>query len=343
MAVRVLSFHRTYACRDSGVCCSSAWPIPVERDRLSLIRDAMRRGELRPAAGRPEAALVPVPDAPAETPVVLGVSGTHCVFFDAGQGHHCRVQHALGHSALPLACRQFPRVTVQTPLGTSVTLSHYCPTAAGLLRSDERVTIVMDTPAFAPTGEYIGLDVREALPPLLRPDVLMDWEAWRTLEDHAVRQLCDASETAEEGLSRLHTAVEHLQHWRPGSASLAVAIDDAFGLARRESQAYRPDSSRRLAEVLAAIQPDAPDTRAIQALDTKEPRAPATVERRFLAAHAFANWTGYLGHGVRSWFRSVEAAFALLDAGYGVSHADLLLRHLADTAALTQSGNQADR
>jgi hypothetical protein len=274
---------------------------------------------------------------------VLGVVGAHCVFFDAGQGHHCRVQHALGHSALPLACRQFPRVTVQTPLGTSVTLSHYCPTAADLLRATGPVTIVTDAPAFPAGGEYVGLDVREALPPLLCPDVLMDWKAWRALEDHAVHLLCDVADTADEGLSRLHTAVERLRQWRPGSASLPVAIDDAFGLAKSETRAYRPDRERRVAEVLAAIPPDARDSRAISAPDTQEPRASATVERRFLAAHAFANWTGYQGHGVRSWFRSIEAAFALLDAGYPVATADLLLRHLADTAALTQAWNQADR
>jgi len=234
-------------------------------------------------------------------------------------------------------------VTVQTPRGTSVTLSHYCPTAAGLLHTPGPVTVVTDAPAFPAGGEYVGLDVRDALPPLLRPDVLMDWDAWRALEDHAVHLLCHVAETADEGLSRLHTAVEHLRQWRPGSTSLAIAIDGAFGLASGETQAYRPDSRSRVAEVLAAIPPGARDSRAIPTTASQVPRASAMVEKRFLAAHAFASWTGYQGHGVRSWFRSIEAAFALLDAGYPIAAADLLLRHLADTAALTQSWNQADR
>ena len=265
------------------------------------------------------------------------------MFFDAAEVHHCRVQHALGHSALPLACRQFPRVTVQTPLGTFVTLSHYCPTAAGLLPSPGPVTIVTNAPAFPDGGEYVGLDVREALPPLLRPDVLMDWESWRALEERAVHLFCHVAETADEGLSRLRTAVEHLRQWRPGPTSLATAIDAAFGLASRETRAYRPDNARRVAEVLAAIPRGVLHGNPTPKTDSQAPRASALVERRFLAAHAFASWTGYQGHGVRSWFRGIEAAHALLDAGYSIATADLLLRHLADTSALTQSWNQADR
>ena len=342
MDVRVLSFHRSYACQDSGVCCSSAWPIPVEREPLALIREALTSGALRPAVGSSAAALARAPEAPPDTPAVLGLSGSHCVFFDAGQVHHCRVQHVLGHSALPLACRQFPRVTVQTPLGVSVTLSHYCPTAAGLLETAGPVTVVSGAPAFPAGGEYVGLDVRDALPPLLRPDVLMDWEAWRTLEDHAVHLLCHIAATANEGLSRLHTAVEHLRQWRPGSSALAIAINSAFSLASSRTETYRPDRERRVADVLAAIPPGVRETTPIPMGGAHAPRASAEAERRFLAAHAFASWTGYEGHGVRSWFRSLEAAYALLEAGYAIATADLLLRHLADTAALTRSWNQAE-
>ena len=307
-----------------------------------LINDALARGLLRPTSGSRQSALTPAPQAPPDSPAVLAVSGSHCVFFDAAEVHHCRVQHALDHSALPLACRQFPRVTVQTPLGTSVTLSHYCPTAAGLLEARGPVTIVENAPAFPDGGEYVGLDVREALPPLLRPDVLMDWESWRALEERAVHLLCHVAETADEGLSRLRTAVEDLRQWRPGSTSLATAIDAAFGLASSQTQACQPDTARRVAEVLAAIPRGVLDNSTPQP-DTQAPRASALVERRFLAAHAFASWIGYQGHGVRSWFRSIEGAYALLDAGYSVATADLLLRHLADTSALTQSWNQADR
>jgi hypothetical protein len=344
MAVRVLSFHATYACRDAGVCCTSAWPIPVERDRLAVLQDALSSGALQPAAGTPGHAWCTVPDAPADTPAVLSVAGTQCVFFDTGRHHHCRIHHALGHSTLPLACRQFPRVTVQTPLGPSVTLSHYCPTAAGLLRGDEPVRIVSDAPAFPVAGEYVGLDARDALPPLLRPEVLMDWEAWHRLEDHSVDVLCNVAQTPEEGLGRLREAVERLRAWRPGSQPLLTAVDEAFHRTRGEASEFRLDTARRVAEVLGAAPQRAPGTGPPLPEHVPRPlfRAPREVEQRFLAAHAFASWTGYQGRGLRAWLRGIEAAYALLDAGYGVARADLLLRHLADATALTRVWNRAE-
>jgi hypothetical protein len=38
-----LNFHVAYACRDSGMCCTSGWPIPVERDRVDLIEQAIAK------------------------------------------------------------------------------------------------------------------------------------------------------------------------------------------------------------------------------------------------------------------------------------------------------------
>lgn len=248
----------------------------------------------------------------------------------------------MGHAALPLACRQFPRVTVQSPLGTSVTLSHYCPTAARLLHANDRAAIVLGGPAFPDSGEYVGLDVRDSLPPLLRPDILMDWPSWHRWEEHSIELLCDVATTAEEGLGRLRAAVEDIRRWRPHSMPLDRAIDEAFDVATGPVPVYRPDGPSRTADVLAAV-PVAVRGRMPRPDRPPVPRASSAVERRLLAAHAFASWTAYLGHGVRSWFRGIEAAFALLEAGYGVSGADLLLRHLADTPALIRAWNQADR
>ena len=343
MAVRVLSFHRSYACQDSGVCCTSGWPIPVEQDRLIQIQKTLESGVLRAASGSSRTALVAHPDAPAESPAVLGLAGHECVFFDRGEQRHCRIQHTIGHAALPLACRQFPRISVQTPAGISVTLSHYCPTAAELLRLDETVSILTDTSAFPGDGEYVGLDVRESLPPLLCPDVLMDWESWLVWEERSVRLLCDVADTAEDGVSRLHAAVEDLRRWRPGSDSLSIAITRAFDRASSAFKPYRVDGPSRTAEVLAAIPKSAQRLAHRYAERARGPgRESADAEKRFLAAHAFANWTAYTGNGLRAWFRSLEAAYALLGAGYGLAGTDLLLRHLADSAALTRIWNRAD-
>jgi hypothetical protein len=61
----------------------------------------------------------------------------------------------------------------------------------------------------------------------------------------------------------------------------------------------------------------------------------------FLAAHAFANWTAHLGQGLRSWLRSVEAAYVLVNE-LGVRQTDLLLRHLADPNELARVWSRAE-
>ncbi len=206
------------------------------------------------------------------------------------------------------------------------------------MRASGPVSIVTNAPAFPEQGEYVGLDVRAALPPLLCPDVLMDWDSWHALEDRAVHLLCHVARTPEEGLNWLHGAVEHLRRWRPGSMSLGMAIEEAFKRAGGERLIHHVDRQRRMAEVMAAVPPGDYDR---PAPSGETPRESMAVQQRFLAAHAFASWTGYAGHGIRAWFRSIEAAHVLLEA-YGVARADLLLRHLADTSALTDTWNRAE-
>jgi len=64
--------------------------------------------------------------------------------------------------------------------------------------------------------------------------------------------------------------------------------------------------------------------------------------RRFLAAHAFANWTAHLGPGLRTWWRSLDAAHTLARR-YGVRHADLLLRHVGDPNELAAYWSAIER
>jgi hypothetical protein len=69
-----------------------------------------------------------------------------CVFYRTAPAGSCDLHHALGHPALPLACQQFPRMSVTAGGRTSVTLSHYCPTARALLDSSSTVSIVEEPP-----------------------------------------------------------------------------------------------------------------------------------------------------------------------------------------------------
>lgn len=326
-----LALHASYGCRDSGACCTAGWPIPIEPANLARAEQAAHSGRLRSPAGATPLFERP-PHAPDEAPALVAVHQGACVFYRRDGAARCALHRALGHAALPLACRQFPRVSVQDPRGTSITLSHYCPTAASLLEADGGLRIEEDPPAFPAGGEYVGLDVRQALPPLLRPDMLMDWNAWWQWERESIA-LIDAASSSHEALARLHDAVEHVRTWRPSDGALGDRVTTAFARARLVApRSDAPaDADALVAAVVDAIPAELRDTRsmALRAVAVE-----ADTRRRFLAAHAFANWTAHLGQGLRTWLRSLEAADVLLRRGLAVRDVDLWIRHLADPNVL---------
>ena len=327
MTVRCLTFHARYACRDSGACCTAGWPIPVEADRLTMIAAAVGAGRLVPPSSARPLWIQPA-DAPASTPAQLQFDERGCVFYEVRDGGRCRVHRVLGQGALPLACRQFPRVSVVDPRGASVTLSHYCPTAAGLLDDEAVIAITAEPPAFAADMEIVGLDVRTNLPPLLAPNMLMDWDAWWEWERRAVDTLARPDRTPQQALATLSAAVERVRVWTPADGPLLARIDHAFMRAVENDIGNvgvgAPIYVSALSDALTAIPPDLRPVR-IERFDSPSP----AVVRAFLAAHAFANWTSHLGRGLRSWLRSVEAAWSLVNQ-LGVRQTDLILRHLAD-------------
>lgn len=308
-AVRVLSFHAGYRCQHVGRCCTSNWPIQIDG-----------------------------------TNDILGRINGRCEFHDLHPSGGCQIQRATGHQSIPLACRQFPRQSVIDPRGASVTLSHYCPTAnAHLERATGPVTIVEGGAAFPRFGEYVGLDADPDVPPLLHPRCLMAWEQWWLIESRAVTLV---SEHPESALHRLARAVEYLHAWRPETAPIGDVIHRAFDLASITPEAeWIPTASEieaHMTDALRAVpaewQPDA--TRALTAGDS---RLSLPVFGRFLAAHTFANWAAYNGRGLRTWFRSIEAAGCLVWRTGDAGNVDLVLRHLADSSALIARWNQAER
>lgn len=299
-----------------------------------MLQRALAIGQLPARAA--EAFTFP-PHAPADTPALLGVADHTCVFRASCR---CQIHTELGHAALPLACRQFPRICVIDPRGVSVTLSHYCPTARELLAdATTPLTIVTNAPAFPADAEYSGLDVRASLPPLLRPEVLMDWESWWRWEALSVDLIANASSPAR-ALRQLDCAVEATRAWSPLDGPLLDLMEQAFHTARgipTANAALSVDEiSTRCAEVLRAI-PDAFEAPP----PSREPLVPA-IAARLLAAHAFGNWTAHLGHGLRTWLRSLEAVDALLQSGFDSGQVDLLIRHLADPAALAKIWHGAE-
>jgi Fe-S-cluster containining protein len=336
----MLSFHAPYRCRDSGACCTAGWPIPIEPDRLARAEHALEAGTLRTAIGAPLAFVRSAPVVDSE-PALLAQTPCGCVFYRAQGARRCNIHRALGHGALPLSCRRFPRVSIVDPRGVSTTLSHYCPTARGLLDDASPATVIevrTDVDDLEDAAD-LGLDMREALPPLLRAGMFMDWDAWHGWESAAVA-LIDRSEDVEAALACLRGVVEQVRGWNPGDGPLDHVIEHAF-----RSAAALPDPAIPAGAHLEAILAAVPTAhRPVSFHATSSTDAPSDREqRRFLAAHAFANWTAHLGEGLRTWLRSLEAASGLLRAGLGIQEADLLLRHLADPAALADSWSVAER
>jgi Fe-S-cluster containining protein len=361
MHTRVLSLHADYACRRSGACCTAGWPIAVEPRVQRAVREAVTQGVLRPHLAEPFA-----PEAP-RTPTLLALDGRgRCVFFQEGTPHACAIHSQLGHGWLPLACRQFPRVALLTPYGVSLTLSHYCPTAASLLFRDDRgLDVVADPPAFPPGGEYDGLDARETLP-LLRPGVFLDWDAHRVWEEHAVATLGREDLTPEQALARLGRDADAACRWTPERGSLAAFLGHLAAAEQDEAAVHEmPFADALAAWRLAAscVPAGAPQGVPLSELALTASDADHVVPawpvhgrtvRRYLAAKAFASWCGVQGEGLPTAMAflqtalgvlRVEAARACGGAGrtldapalrQALRAADLLLVHLAEPDALAR-------
>ncbi|MEO8681205.1 MAG: YkgJ family cysteine cluster protein [Vicinamibacterales bacterium] len=169
-----LNFHVPYACRNSGACCSSGWPIPIERERAAAVLQFKPNSELW---------LVPLSGAPEDVAGTLAIGDNdHCVFH---VGQSCAI-----HSAKPSACRHFPYVCLIDQRGVHVTLSHYCPTAASLLfEHDGPIEIVEGPPPIAGLEIPEGLDARESLPPLASATRLMSFQEFSDWETAQIAML----------------------------------------------------------------------------------------------------------------------------------------------------------
>lgn len=334
--VRCLSLHATYRCRDSGVCCSSGWPIPIEIAQYERLVPSLSDGSIGMATPHADPFL-PTRGLPDGAAAVLGQTPDgRCVFHDP-TGRCCRIQRVHGHAALPIACQQFPRMCLIDPRGVHVTLSHYCPTAADLLFHDTPLAIVHDPPAFPPGAGYEGLDARQAFPPLLRPGVLMDWHTLDVFETHAISIFAQETHSAEAALARLDAIVERLRAWQIGDGPLLAACEQAIALAASSDLKREPDfettfqTTLRLdAEVRGAVpaRSAGPSSRVIESAAPQPPPQDAgdayrrlvdpawrSFTRplcRYLAAKLFANWCWYQGQGLRTLMRALQAALAVL-------------------------------
>jgi hypothetical protein len=277
-----------------------------------------------------------------------------CVFYDRPSGL-CAVHRDLGHEALPMTCKHFPRVAVTDGRGTHISLTHYCPTAASMLFRDVPVAIVADPEAFPPAA-YEGLIVgAEDWPPLLNPRMLMDLDSYAAWERHMVRRCADDTCAPESVVATLARDAASLQDFDPVRERL---LDRMEGLSGEVVEGKLPSqlgpSLAHFRTVMAAVPDDLkpePDEDGLELSyatlvrpEWEQWRRPLL---RYLAAKAFANWTAYQGRDVRAIVQGLDAALALvrveaarqcrdsgrrLDEGQlrdAIRAADFALNHLA--------------
>jgi Fe-S-cluster containining protein len=378
--VFALALHADYHCRNSGACCTAGWPVPIEDAEHRRVVEGIAGGRLTippgaaaassgmiPQAGRdgdsqgsgPAPATFSYPDdLPFGAAAIIRIRPDGgCVFFDLSRGSLCAIHRDLGHGAMPVSCRQFPRVALSDSRGTFVSLSLYCPTAARLLfREDASLEAVADPPMCA--GRALeGFDATDTFPPLLRPGVLFDLAAYDVWDRYLIRTCARDDLTPECVLATLARTAERIRAWTPECGPLLDFVERAISGsdAGKANEPPAIDDLSRLHDDIAATVPQGlarpvPPEYAAESDDRLVRPAWGTFARpirRFLASHAFGAWIAYQGDGVRTEVHALVAALAVLRieairhaarAGRildeellieAIRSADMLLMHLA--------------
>jgi Fe-S-cluster containining protein len=352
MAIRCLAFHAAWRCRHSGACCQAGWSIPIEGTTFERVRIHYRsRDDLFVHEGHmPEGAAA-----------ILGIRDGACVFFDRNADERrCDIQRTLGAGSLPLACRQFPRVAMTDRRGTFVTLSHFCPTAAGLLLQPISFDIVEAPGNLALDGDLEGLDASTVLPPLLRPNLLTDLDGYDAWERLAIRTLANDRLSSGQAAGTIELATKWLEHWTPGTVSLRDAVVEAF------DRTVIPDAELQLAratDLFTVVSNSVPSgldrPRVPQISQSLWMQTTALVQhydravRAWLAARLFGNWMAYSAPGLRVVAASLQAWLSVLRVEAcrieqdrpdlaperrfveAIRKSDLMIVHLSDVRSLT--------
>ena len=360
-----LQVHAGYRCRHAGACCTAGWAIPVEaavRDRLEVYFGRTER------AGGMFAPASPPPDGAAA--VLATEPDGACVFFEPTRGNLCTIHRALGPGSLPAACRQFPRVALSDARGTRISLSHFCPTAAGLLTSHRSADFdIVEAPApLTLEGGVEGLDARHVLPPLLRSGMLTDLEGYDAWERRALALLARDDLNAAAALALIDAVTGAVQHWRPGTVSLRETVEREFDIASSSKPDEDLDAPGRAAAAAVPGRVDLALRSVPDGLARPTPRETFDAEwaivarwwsevdgalRAYLAARLFGNWVAYYGRGLRAIVEYLQVALAVVKmeavkeaattpsspwqtVTAAIRNADLLLVHLSDPRTLSR-------
>ena len=348
--VRALSFHSHYKCRNTGVCCSSGWDIAVEDEVALRLAAAIPKSSGHLPNG-PDG-FQPMDDPPAGCKSSLRRIASTCWFRDE-PARACAIHRDHGQDLLPSACRQFPRVCVLEPDVVSVSLSHYCPTAAGLLfETSTDFGLVNDPAGFPNSWPFEGLDAREAYPPFLRPGVLLGFDGLRVFEDRAVAAL--ASEPLWRSMTTIESAVQRARSWTVDAGPLCELVVSSFARAEEDAKG-EPQASDPRSVLLAALTEGTTPGTGLPDVQlgprTISPLADLAL-RKYLAARLIAAWITFQGNdlgGVVKYLRLCLDTVLLFESARGsaeaegtrwkeaIRKADLWILHYCDPERLARN------
>ena len=313
-------------------------------------------------AGRAESLFIKQPARADQAPQLSVAKGTDgvCVF---RRDRRCAIHAEAGEAALPIGCRHYPRVVRLDRHGVALSLSHYCPTAASLLASDAPIRVVTATPPLALSEPVEGLDAREALPPLLRPNVLMDLDAYDVWESAAVTEFSTCGR-ADLALRRIANATDRLREWRPGTSALGSMVAEAFA----HPDPGEPTWMEQGLPIARSLNRGVVSLDMIANREERIANSPSTrfarsgqadaIERvlsNYLAARVYGNWIAYQGRGLRTivtWLSACHDVVRLLmrrgptggvaSALEAVRHADYVMLHTIDTQDFADAAREVE-
>jgi hypothetical protein len=189
--------------------------------------------------------------------------------------------------------------------------------------------------------------------------VLWDWDGWDLWERSAVALLAREGQSPEQALGALRAAVAALTRWRPDDDALTDAVHAAFAAPGVAGDAFDVPLSTLTTLESLVWQSVPAERRPASSPSGGTAEVPGwhlwhAAIGRYLAARAFANWIGYYGQGLSTWYNSIAAAYAVLrlaasrltvargtelDASMlveALGEADRLLVHLASAPELAE-------
>ncbi len=274
-----------------------------------------------------------------------------CWFRDP-ERQDCAIHREFGEASLASACRQFPRVVVLEPSQISVSLSHYCPTAAALLfRESADFTLVESPKAFPVTWPFEGLDAGDSYSPLLRPGVLLGFDGLRRLETEAVALLSEP----EFGTSilRLDAALDRIREWTPARGTVPEFVACCFReCLQRPLPQFEPGDPRPMLQGSVPAGMKAPDLPEFAPWTSVVSPEVDLAIRRYLAARLIAGWILFQANDLVATARylrlcldTVHLFVPARDPSEGESDrwlqairsADLWILHLCDPERLAQN------